>query len=116
MAAIISSDASTTEDSEAANLSVVCAMHVIDTHTKVTPFGDNKFKKFQECAAKWINVKESSESRVAAKFLQQQQQVKEWDRSNAKVVVMILTLMVMIMSINKELAGKIQLFSRSVDL
>lgn len=65
--------ASTTEDSEA-DLSVFCAMHVIDTHTKVTPFGDKSFKKFQECAAKWINVKESSESRVAAKFLQQQQE------------------------------------------
>ena len=46
--------------------------------------------------------------------------MKEWDRSNAEAVVRgddtDTALMVMIMNINKELAGKIQLFSRSVDL
>ncbi|XP_078268132.1 uncharacterized protein LOC144600415 [Rhinoraja longicauda] len=57
------------EDSDEGSL-VLCAIHVVGTHSKVIAFSGKSFKKSQECAAKWIEVEESLESKVAAKALQ----------------------------------------------
>ena len=37
---------------------------VINTHSKVIPFCEKSIKKFQECAAKWIDVEGSRKSKV----------------------------------------------------
>ena len=63
MAAYMSSDASAAEDSEGSS-SGFCCMHVINTHSKVFPFSEKSIKKFQECAAKWIDVEGSRKSKV----------------------------------------------------
>ncbi|XP_055504368.1 uncharacterized protein LOC129705019 [Leucoraja erinacea] len=65
----ISSDSSVTEDSEEGYV-VFCAIHVVNTHSKVIAFSEKSFKKSHECAAKWIEVEESLESKVAAEALQ----------------------------------------------
>ena len=62
----MSSDASAAEDSEGSS-SGFCFMHVLNTHSKVIPFSEKSIKKFQECAAKWIDVEGSPESEVAVK-------------------------------------------------
>ena len=65
----MSSHTSAAEDSEGSS-SGFCFMHVINTHSKVIPFSEKSIKKFQECAAKWIDVEGSPESKVAVKALQ----------------------------------------------
>ena len=45
-------------------------MHVINTHSKVITFGEKSIKKFHDCAANWIDVEGSPESKVAVKALQ----------------------------------------------
>uniref|UniRef100_UPI00358F6426 uncharacterized protein n=1 Tax=Myxine glutinosa TaxID=7769 RepID=UPI00358F6426 len=68
----MSSDASAAEDSEDSS-SGFCCMHVINTHSKVISFSEKSVKKFQECAAKWIELEGSPESKVAVKARQVQQ-------------------------------------------
>ena len=65
----MSSDARAAEDSEGSS-SCFCFMHVINTHSKIIPFSEKSIKKFQECAAEWIDVEGSPESKVAVKALQ----------------------------------------------
>ena len=68
MAAYMSSDARAAKDSEGSS-SGFCLMYVINTHSKVIPVSEKSSKKFQECAAKWIDVEGSPESKVAVKAL-----------------------------------------------
>ena len=43
-----------------------CCMHVINTHNRVILVSEKRAQKFQECAAKCKEVEGSSESKVTA--------------------------------------------------
>ena len=63
-----SSDSSATESLEPTK-SIFCAIHVTNAKSKVISFSDKSHQKCKECAAKWISVEGSVESKVAEKFL-----------------------------------------------
>ncbi|XP_032890462.1 uncharacterized protein LOC116981512 isoform X1 [Amblyraja radiata] len=52
---------------------VFCAIHVVETHSRVIQFTEKSMKKSEECAAKWVEVEKCLESKVAAQLLQRKE-------------------------------------------